>query len=99
LQRIDNRYLLQVKIGAVNKMPRLPSEYFKDNFVITTSGVTHHGVLNLMHESLGPERILFAADHPYESTEEAVMFMDTAPLVEDDKKKIYEHNVTKLLGL
>jgi len=42
LQRIDNRYLLQVRIGAVNKMPRLPSEYFKDNFVITTSGVTHH---------------------------------------------------------
>jgi 2,3-dihydroxybenzoate decarboxylase len=99
LQRIDNRYLLQVKIGAVNKMPRLPSEYFKDNFVITTSGVTHHGVLNLMHEILGPERILFAADHPYESTEEAVMFMDTAPLAEDDKKKIYEHNATKLLRL
>jgi 2,3-dihydroxybenzoate decarboxylase len=99
LQRIDNRYLLQVKIGAVNKMPRLPSEYFKDNFVITTSGVTHHGVLRLMHEVLGPERILFAADYPYESTEEAVTFMDTAPLAEDDRKKIYEQNATKLLRL
>ena len=65
LQRIDNRYLLQVKIGALEKLPRLPSEYFKDNFVITTSGVTHHGVLRLMHEVLGPDRILFAADYPY----------------------------------
>jgi len=99
LQRIDNRYLLQVRIGAVNKMPRLPSEYFKDNFVITTSGVTHHGVLKLMLEVLGPERILFAADHPYESTEEAVTFMDTAPLTEEDRKKIYEQNATKLLKL
>ena len=39
LQRIDNRYLLQVKIGAVNKLPRLPSDYFLDNFVITTAGI------------------------------------------------------------
>ena len=68
-------------------MPRLPSEYFKDNFVITISGVTHHGVLRLMHEVLGPDRILFAADYPYEVTEEAVTFMDTAPLTEEDRKK------------
>jgi len=28
LQRIDNRYLLQVKLGAVKKLPRQPSAYF-----------------------------------------------------------------------
>ncbi len=99
LQRIDNRYLLQVKIGAVKQMPRLPSDYFKDNFIISTSGVTHHGVLRLMLEILGPNRILFAADYPYESTEEAVEFMDTAPIAEADREKIYEHNATKLLRL
>jgi len=26
LQRIDNRYLLEVKIGAVDKLPKLPSQ-------------------------------------------------------------------------
>ncbi len=33
LQRIDNRYLLEVKIGACEKLQRLPSEYFLENFV------------------------------------------------------------------
>ena len=40
LQRIDNRYLLEVKIGAVDQLPKLPSEYFLDNFVITTAGAS-----------------------------------------------------------
>ena len=99
LKRIDNRYLLQVKIGAVKKMPRLPSEYFKDNFVITTSGMTHPGVMRFVHEELGPDRILFAADYPYEVVEEAVSFMDTVPMTEVDRKKIYEQNATRLLKL
>ena len=72
LQRLDNRYLLQVKIGAVPKMPRLPSEYFLENFVITTSGVASHPALRHALDVLGPERIMFAADYPYESVAEAV---------------------------
>jgi 2,3-dihydroxybenzoate decarboxylase len=99
LQRIDNRYLLLVQTGVLNKMPRLPSEYFKDNFVVTTSGMMHHGVLKFVLEVLGPERVLFAADYPYELIEEAVTFMDTAPLSEDDRAKIYEQNATKLFSL
>ena len=62
LQRIDNRYLLEVKIGAVDKLPKLPSEYFLDNFVITTAGVTSMPALRLCLDVLGVDRILFAAD-------------------------------------
>ena len=72
LQRIDNRYLLEVKIGAVDKLPKLPSEYFLDNFVITTAGVTSMPALRLSLDVLGVERILFAADFPYEDDAEAV---------------------------
>jgi 2,3-dihydroxybenzoate decarboxylase len=99
LQRLDNRYLLQVKIGAVPKMSRLPSEYFKDNFVITTSGVTSPPALRHALEVLGPDLILFAADYPYESVEEAVYFMDTAPISDGDRGKIYQTNAEKLFKL
>ena len=99
LQRLDNRYLLQVKIGAVKTMPRLPSEYFQEHFVITTSGVCSHPALRHSLEILGPERIFFAADFPYESVEEAVNFMDTAPISEDDRRKIYQTNSERLFGL
>lgn len=99
LQRLDNRYLLQVKIGAVEKMPRLPSEYFLDNFVITTSGVCSHPALHHALDVLGADKVLFAADFPYESVEEAVAFMDSALIDDGDKQKIYQTNAEKLFGL
>jgi len=77
LQRIDNRYLVMSKAGALKPLKRLPSEYFKDNFVITTSGVTSMPALELSMKVLGAERILYAADYPYESVEEAVAFVDS----------------------
>lgn len=99
LQRLDNRYLLQVKIGAVEKMPRLPSEYFQDNFVITTSGVCSNPALVHSLEVLGPDKIFFAADFPYESVEEAITFMDNVPIAEEDRLKIYQTNSEKLFRL
>lgn len=99
LQRIDNRYLLQVKIGAVEKLPRLPSEYFLDNFVITTSGVTSDPALRLALDVLGAERILFAADYPYEDDADAVAWLDKAPITEAERKMIYETNAVRVFGL
>lgn len=99
LQRIDNRYLLQVKIGAVKALPRLPSEYFLSNFVITTSGVMSAPALKLSLEVLGVERIMFAADYPYESVEEGVKFLDTVDISDADRKKIYATNAERYFNL
>lgn len=99
LQRIDNRYLLQVKIGAVKKMKRLPSEYFLDNFVITTSGVMTAPALKLSIEVLGVERIMFAADYPYESVAEGVEFMDKVDIPADQKRMIYSDNAVAYFKL
>jgi 5-carboxyvanillate decarboxylase len=99
LQRIDNRYLLEVKIGAVEKLPKLPSQYFLDNFVITTAGVTSMPALRLCLDVLGVERILFAADFPYEDDAEAVRFMDGAAVTEDERKQIYETNAQRVFKL
>ena len=99
LQRIDNRYALQVKIGAVDKLPKRPSEYFLDNFVITTAGVTSMPALRLCLDVLGVERILFAADFPYEDDAEAVRFMDGAQITEDERRQIYETNARRVFKL
>jgi 2,3-dihydroxybenzoate decarboxylase len=99
LQRIDNRYLLEVKLGAVEKLPRLPSEYFRDNFVITTSGVTFGPALRLAVDVLGADRILFAADYPYEVVAEAVTFLDGASISEEERAKIYWQNATQVFRL
>jgi len=99
LQRIDNRYQLQVKIGAVKKMPRLPSEYFLENFVITTAGVMSASALKLTIEVLGVDRIMFAADYPYESVEEGVKFLDEVDITEEQRRKIYSTNAERIFRL
>lgn len=99
LDRIDNRYLLQVKIGAVREMKKLPSEYFLENFVITTSGMAFGAPLKLSIETLGPERILFAADYPYESMSEAVEFMDAVSVSNEERHMIYHGNAEALFKI
>ena len=99
LQRIDNRYLLQVKMGAVEKLPRLPSEYFLSNFYITTAGVTSMPALRLSIEMLGPERIMFAADYPYEDDAEALDFLKSATLSEEERQLIAYENAERIFGL
>ncbi len=99
LDRIDNRYLLQVKIGAVPEMKKLPSEYFRSNFVITTAGMTYAAPLKLSLEMLGSEKVLFAADYPYEDMAEAVEFMNTAEVSEKVRHQIFHENAETLFGL
>ncbi len=99
LDRIDNRYLLQVKIGAVDEMKRLPSEYFRSNFVITTAGMTYAAPLSLSLEMLGSEKILFAADYPYEDMAEAVEFMNTVDVSDEVRRRIYHENAEALFGI
>jgi 2,3-dihydroxybenzoate decarboxylase len=99
LQRMDNRYKAQVVVGATGKLARLPSEYFRDNFVITTAGVTFMPALRLSLDVLGSERILFAADYPYEDDREAVRFLDGADITDAERRQIYETNAVRLFKL
>src|SRR6266550_9468709 len=65
------------------KLAKPPSQYFKDNFVVTTSGMCAADPLICTISTLGSDRVMFAADYPFESAEEAAAFIDDAPLAED----------------
>jgi 5-carboxyvanillate decarboxylase len=99
LQRIDNRYALQRRIGAAPQLEKAPSEYFRENFVITTSGVCSAPALELSLKVLGASRVLFAADYPYESIAEAVEFMDRVAIDEEQRQAIYWRNAARVFRL
>lgn len=81
------------------KLKRKPSEYLKENFVITTSGVNFHPTLQYCHTIMGSERIMFAVDYPYQETHEAVAFMNTAPLPEADRDRIAYANAEEVFRI
>jgi 2,3-dihydroxybenzoate decarboxylase len=76
-----------------------PSHYFKNNFIVTTSGRSWSPALKFVSSVLGADRIFIAADYPFESMKEAVQFMDNAPISDIEREKIYHLNMEKLLAL
>ncbi len=100
LPRIDKKMELFQGINPPErKLKKKPSQYFLDNFYITTSGMNYTEPLVLAHSVMGPDRILFAVDYPFEENEEPVAMMDAAPLSEEDRHKIYHRNAEKVFRL
>ena len=100
LYRIDYMYnVFTSRRTNVKKIQRKPSEYVKDNFLITTSGVNFHPTLKYCHEVLGPENIMFAIDYPYQESMEAAHFMQTAPLPPEDMEKMTHGNAERIFHI
>jgi 2,3-dihydroxybenzoate decarboxylase len=96
LWRFDSRW----KILKSNKpLQKLPSEYIKNNFCITTSGMCANEPLLCAIKALGEENVMFSADYPYESSEVAAQFIEKAPINESTREKICYKNAENLLKL
>jgi 5-carboxyvanillate decarboxylase len=100
LYRIDYMYNVYSSGGRGRiKIKRKPSEYVKDNFMITTSGVNFHPTLEYCHKVLGADNIMFAIDYPYQDTEGAVTFMNSAPPPKADLEKITHGNAERIFHI
>ena len=103
LYRIDYMYQnfssILFKSASGRHLKRKPSEYVKDNFLITTSGMNTHPALQYCHSVLGPDNIMFAIDYPYQESVESATFMNTAPLPEQDVEKIAHANAEKIFHI
>jgi 2,3-dihydroxybenzoate decarboxylase len=83
---------------AVNLAKR-PSQYVKENVVVATSGMCSAEPLNCTINALGYDRLMFAADYPFESVEEAGHFIDNVPLEEEVRQAICSETAARLLKL
>jgi 2,3-dihydroxybenzoate decarboxylase len=81
------------------KLAKLPSQYVKDNIVVATSGMCSADPLNCTISALGHDNVMFAADYPFESMDEAAHFIDGVALDDKVRNDICFGNVTRLLKL
>jgi 2,3-dihydroxybenzoate decarboxylase len=90
LWRFDSRAKLYgVKLG------KKPSDYIKQNFVVATSGMSSAEPLNCALAALGNDRVMFAADYPFEQVSEAGEFLDKTPLAEPVREGIAFQNAVR----
>jgi 2,3-dihydroxybenzoate decarboxylase len=81
------------------KLAKPPSQYIKDNIVVTTSGMCSAEPLTCTLSALGHARVMFAADYPFESVDEAAHFIDGVELDEKVREDICFNNAARLLNL
>jgi 2,3-dihydroxybenzoate decarboxylase len=81
------------------KLQRPPTVCLRENFYVTTSGNFHTPSLIGVILQLGADRILFAADYPFEKTQDASSWLDSAPISEADRMKIGRSNAQRVLGI
>jgi 2,3-dihydroxybenzoate decarboxylase len=94
LWRFDSR----AKLYGV-KLAKAPSQYIKENILVTVSGVFAAEPLRCALDALGGDRVMFAADYPFENAEEAGHFMDTVAIDEAERADVAYNNAAKLLGI
>lgn len=81
------------------RVQRRLQDYLCDNFYISTSGIFSDQALIGALLTIGADRILFAADYPYEVMEQAARWIERAPISEGDRRKIAAGNARRLFRL
>ena len=83
----------------VPRLQKKPSDYLRENFYVTTSGMAWEPAIMFAISVLGIDRVMYAMDYPYQYEPEEVKVTDSLPLSDPDKKKLYQGNAEKVFSL
>jgi 2,3-dihydroxybenzoate decarboxylase len=98
LWRIDHRNeWMQARHKYAAK--RWVADYFRENFVLTTSGNFSTSALNQAIAEIGVDRVLWSADYPFEDISDAADWFDAIPFDEAERQKIGRTNAQTLFRL
>ena len=99
LWRVDFMHRRTSGAGSMPKLRLTPTETFKRNFHITTSGQENLLALRFCVDTLGVEKVMWAIDYPYQPMAESVAFMDNAPLSEADRALVFAGNAERVFKI
>lgn len=84
---------------GVKPLKKKPSDYLRENFYYTTSGMPWEPSISLVQKLMGHDRVMYAMDYPYQYLMEEVTAMDNLPLSEEHKKMFFQTNAESLFKL
>ncbi len=94
LSRLD-----QALPRSVTKLDRTITETFKDNIYVTPSGIFDYPQLRFCLDVLGADRIIHSVDYPFILNDEALAFIENAPITKSEKELIAYKNAKRLFGI
>lgn len=81
------------------KLKMLPSDYMRRNVFVTTSGMAWEPVILYAQNVLGPDRVMYAMDYPYQYIPDEVKVTDGLPISAEHRKMFYETNAARVFGI
>jgi 2,3-dihydroxybenzoate decarboxylase len=80
------------RYASMRPIKRKPSDYLRENFYITNSGVASEPAIKFTQDMMGVDRVMYAMDYPYQHAIDEVIALDNMTLTAEDKKRFFQSN-------
>jgi 2,3-dihydroxybenzoate decarboxylase len=100
--RLDYMHAATVKsqrYPSVRPLKRKPSDYLRENFHITNSGVAWGAALKFTQDFMGPDRVLYAMDYPYQYAPHEVALLENLDMAPQVRKAFFQDNAERLFKI
>ncbi len=91
--------VMSQRYASMKPLNKKPSDYLRENFYITNSGVAWEKAIKFTQDVVGVDRVMYAMDYPYQYAAEEVVILDGMKMSFDDKKKFFQTNAEKVFGI
>jgi 5-carboxyvanillate decarboxylase len=103
LYRLDYMHQAGIKSGRYPFMKALKkdlvSNYLRENFHFTNSGVAWEPAIKFTRDVIGKDRVLYAMDYPYQCPPEEVVALDKLDMSIEEKRQFFQTNAERLFKL
>src|ERR1700733_10567051 len=102
LSRIDYMHAATIRSRRYPQLKELaarPSDYLRSNVWVTTSGMPWAPAIMFCREVLGPDRVMYAMDYPYQYVPEEVTMQDQLPIDASAKHAFFQGIAEEVFGL
>jgi 2,3-dihydroxybenzoate decarboxylase len=100
--RLDYMHQATVKsqrYDSIKPIRKKPSDYLRENFTITNSGVAWEPAIKFTQSVIGVDRVMYAMDYPYQYAVDEVAVMDNMQMSDEDKKKFFQTNAQRVFKI
>lgn len=102
LSRIDfmhGHISVSKRYPHVHPLKRKASDYLRENFYYTSSGVGWVPPVKYVREVIGPDRMMYAMDYPWQFQPQEIAALEQMDIGEDGLKQFFEDNARKLFRI
>lgn len=100
--RLDYMHAATVRskrYDSMQPLARRPSDYLRENFYITNSGVAWPHAIKFAQDFMGVDRVMYAMDYPYQYAPDEVNMLDDMDIPLEDKTRFFQTNAQHVFKL